>query len=68
MAKFIKAQDIPEDMNALAFWTDSDGNTEYQMSKTLRGAKIVKSRHTDNPVYGWMTIEPHDRENGIMVW
>lgn len=68
MAKFIKAEDIPADMNAVAFWETSHGETMWQMSKSVRGAKMIRARHTDSPSHGWATIETSDRINGMMIW
>lgn len=68
MVKFIKAEDIPEEMNALAFWVSSRGETMWQMSKSAQGAKQIMTRHNNAAQYGWQIISTNDRQHGIMVW
>ena len=69
MAKFSPAENIPADMEALAFWEDSHGNTQYQFSKSVRGAKLVSARHPEGASWGWRSIEPSERSvMGIMIW
>lgn len=67
MSKFIKGEDIPADVTAVAFW-EEDGQTQYQYSRTPRGAKMISSKHKDSPTRGWSVIEKTDREHGLMIW
>lgn len=68
MAKFIPAEDIPADIEAIAFWEDSHGNTQWQMSKSIRGAKLIVAKHTDSPKRGWSAIDGAERTHGKMIW
>lgn len=68
MSKFIKAQDIPADAEAIAFWQDENGTTQVQMSKSVRGAKMIASKHKESPEFGWTVIDDKDQAHGRMVW
>ena len=68
MAKMITPDLIPAEMQAVAFWTTSHGETMWQLSKSVRGAKSISSRHKNSSSFGWAVIEDTDRVHGKMIW
>lgn len=68
MAKFIAPEDIPTDVEAVAFWKTAQGETMWQFSKSVRGAKMISAKHKKSSEHGWATIESTDRTHGKMIW